>query len=115
MWLKEEGFHTLIADWWTNLEFHGTRSHVLMEKLKALKGKLRFWNKETFDNVELRKKEALKKLDHWGNIESHRHLSREEIIEKALCKKQGHININLDLTCKWGRRNYQQVYDDPLN
>ena len=64
MWFKEEGFHTLIAYWWTNLEFHGTRSYVLMEKLKALKGKLRFWNKETFDNVESRKKETLKKLDH---------------------------------------------------
>ena len=63
MWLKEKGFHTLIANWWTNLEFHGTRSYILMEKLKALKENLRLWNKETFNNVELRKKEALKKLD----------------------------------------------------
>ena len=64
MWLQKKGFHTLIENWWINLEFHGTRSYILMEKLKALKENLRLWNKETFNNVELRKKEALKKLDH---------------------------------------------------
>ena len=59
MWLKEEGFHNLIADWWTSFVYQGSRSYVVMEKLKALKVKLKTWNKEIFGNVEEKKKEAL--------------------------------------------------------
>ena len=55
MWLKEEGFHNLIADWWTSFVYQGSRSYVVMEKLKALKAKLKTWNKEIFGNVEEKK------------------------------------------------------------
>ena len=33
-----------------------------MEKLKALKAKLKTWNKEIFGNVQEKKKEALQKV-----------------------------------------------------
>ena len=46
MWLKEEGFHSLIADWWTSFDYQGSKSYVVMEKLKALKVKLKIWNKD---------------------------------------------------------------------
>ena len=71
MWLKEEGFHSLIADWWTSFDYQGSRSYVVMEKLKALKVKLKIWNKEIFSNVEERKKEALQKIVLWDDIEGH--------------------------------------------
>ena len=45
MWLKEKGFHNLIADWWTSFVYQGSRSYVVMEKLKALKAKLKTWKK----------------------------------------------------------------------
>ena len=83
MWFKAEGFHNLIADWWANLEFQGTKSYVLMEKMKALKVMLRSWNKETFGIVEERKKQALQKANHWSNIECLRPLSQEETVEKV--------------------------------
>ena len=74
MWLQANGFHNLIADWWANLEIRGTKSYVLMEKMKALKAILRSWNKETFGRVE-EKKEALQRVAHWDNIECVRPLS----------------------------------------
>ena len=48
IWLKVEGFKELIRDWWQSFEFRGTYSYVLMEKIKALKVKLKEWNKGVF-------------------------------------------------------------------
>ena len=54
-----------------------------MEKLKALKVKLKIWNKEIFGNVEERKKEVLQKIVLWDDIEGHRPLSQDESLEKV--------------------------------
>ena len=62
MWLKKESFKTLINDWWRSFEIRGIGSYILIEKLKALKGQLRTWNKNSFGKVEEQKKEALKKV-----------------------------------------------------
>ena len=62
MWLKVEGFKELIRDWWQNFEFRGTHSYVLMEKIKALKVKLKAWNKGVFGNVDEQKKSTLKNV-----------------------------------------------------
>ena len=43
---------------------------MLMEKMKALKGKLKIWNKEVFGRVEENKKPAMKSLAHWGIMEA---------------------------------------------
>ena len=48
MWLKKEGFKTLIDEWWRSFEIRGIGRYVLIEKLKALKGQLRTWNKNSF-------------------------------------------------------------------
>ena len=55
MWCKAEGFKDLINEWWKSLEYSGSSSYVLMEKLKALKFRLRNWNKDVFGRVEERK------------------------------------------------------------
>ena len=51
MWLKEEGFLSILQDWWVGWSFQGSVSFILMEKLKALKPVLKFWNCEIFGNV----------------------------------------------------------------
>ena len=43
---------------------------MLLEKIKALKVKLKAWNKGVFDNVDEKKKFALKKVALWDDIES---------------------------------------------
>ena len=56
---KVEGFKDCITKWWESFVFKGTSSFVLVEKLKALKHKLKSWNKEVFGRVEDRKKTTL--------------------------------------------------------
>ena len=82
MWLKVEGFKELIRDWWQSFEFRGTHSYVLMEKIKALKVKLKAWNKGVFGNVDEQKKSALKNVALWDDIESRRPLSESERQER---------------------------------
>ena len=69
MWLKEEGLKTLVEEWWRSYEVRGTRSFVLIENLKALKTRLKIWNKTSFGNLEVEKKEALKKVKAWDALE----------------------------------------------
>ena len=79
MWLKANSFKNLISTWWKSFEVNGFGSYVLVEKLKALKLKL----KEVFGRVEKRKKFALKKVDYWDAVEAQRPLSLSEMEEKV--------------------------------
>ena len=54
----------------------------MMEKIKALKVKLKAWNKGVFGNVDEQKKFALKKVALWDDIESRRPLSDGEPQER---------------------------------
>ena len=78
MWLKEEGFKTVLRLWWEGLNFRGFASFILYEKLKALKPILRCWNKEVFGKVELQKELALSQVDFWDKEEISHPLSLEE-------------------------------------
>ena len=82
MWLKEKGFKDLVREWWQGLVFRGSRSYCMSEKLKALKGNLRGWNKDVFDRVEENKKVALKKVAYW-DLENQRPLSSNEMEERV--------------------------------
>ena len=59
-----------------------TYNYVLMEKIKALKVKLKAWSKGVFGNVDEQKKSALKKVALWDDIESRRPLSAGEREER---------------------------------
>ena len=50
MWLKE-GFKDQIREWWKSVTFKGTSSYVMIEKIKALKDKLKVWNQDVFGKV----------------------------------------------------------------
>ena len=62
MQLKEEGFKDLLHSWWMGFNFNGSYHFILVEKLKALKAKLKVWNKEVFDNALIREKMALNQV-----------------------------------------------------
>ncbi|KAL6321189.1 hypothetical protein AAG906_015533 [Vitis piasezkii] len=75
MWLKEEGFKELLKGWWQGFNFSGSYSFVLSEKLKALKVKLKNWNKEAFGKVGLNLRIALGKVSFWDDQERQRVLN----------------------------------------
>ena len=77
MWLKE-GLKTLVEMWWRSYEVRGTGSYVITEKLKALKNQLKLWNKTSFENLEEKKNEALKKIKAWGVLEERNPLTLSE-------------------------------------
>ena len=81
MWLKEEGFKYPVNDWWCSYEIRGTGSYMLAEKLKGLKAQLKAWNKNSFGRVEV-KKETLKKVKEWDDLDVHRPLSVREREQK---------------------------------
>ena len=81
MWMKKEGFKETLKGWWQNLQFHGSSSFILFAKLKALKGILKTWNREVFGLVETNKKDALRRVTFWDDLEKERDLNLEEVEE----------------------------------
>ncbi|RVW83678.1 hypothetical protein CK203_046027 [Vitis vinifera] len=65
MWLKVEGFQELIHSWWQGIEVRGSASFRLATKMKAVKQKLKVWNREVFGRLEDNKAAALQLVDHW--------------------------------------------------
>ena len=50
-----------------------------MEKIKALKSKLKVWDKEAFGRVEENKKKVFSKVVAWDDLENQRSLSLAEV------------------------------------
>lgn len=59
MWLKFDGFMERVKQWWQGYFFQGSSSHVVCQKLKALKQDLKLWNKEVFGHVGISKQGLL--------------------------------------------------------
>ena len=59
-----------------------------MAKLKALKGVLKNWNRDVFGNVETNKKDALRRVSYWDDLEKERELKPEEA--------EGRVNVRVD-------------------
>ena len=64
------------------LQFHTSA------KLKALKGVLKNWNRDVFGKVETNKKEALRRVSYWDDLEKERELNLEEA--------EGRVNARAD-------------------
>ena len=88
MWLKFDGFKEILKGWWQNLQFHGSFSCILTAKLKALKGIFKTWNKEVFGRVEANKKEALRRVTFWDDLEKEKSLGLEEVEECAKARDE---------------------------
>ena len=70
MWLKEEDFKELVKSWWMTLNFRGSLSFDLVEKLKSLTGFLKRWNIEVFWNMAVKNLEALSQVEFWNSKEA---------------------------------------------
>ncbi|RVW88462.1 putative ribonuclease H protein [Vitis vinifera] len=79
IWLKEEGFKELLKGWWQGFNYSGSYSFILIEKLKALKIKLKDWNSEVFGKVGANKRLALDKVSYWDNQERLRVLNEQDL------------------------------------
>ncbi|KAL5549263.1 hypothetical protein UlMin_004494 [Ulmus minor] len=62
MWLEHSGFRQECEQWWRGIEVEGWESYRMMEKLRALKDKIKAWNKEVFGDTRLIKKEVVEKI-----------------------------------------------------
>ena len=62
-------------------------SFVLAEKLKALKGILKIWNKDVFGKVKVKKSDALSRINHWDVKEKDNLLTLEETEERNLARE----------------------------
>ena len=58
----------------------------MASKLKALKGIFKGWNKEVFGRVKT-KKEALRRVVFWDELEKEKELSCEEVEERENVRK----------------------------
>jgi hypothetical protein len=63
-WLIHPNFHQLAHTWWVQAEIdHGTHMYKFQQHLKNFKQHLKSWNKSTFGNILLRKKEIKSQLE----------------------------------------------------
>ncbi|KAJ9671525.1 hypothetical protein PVL29_025297 [Vitis rotundifolia] len=72
MWLKTEGFKELLRDWWQGAGGRGRANFRLASKLKAMKEKIKAWNREVFGRLEVNKSSALQQVESWDRVEDER-------------------------------------------
>jgi hypothetical protein len=88
MWLKVPDFVDKVQEWWSGYSYDGTSSFVLAQKLKALKGDLKEWNKLVFGDVGIRRQQLQCELQAYDEKESLSSLSPEEHILREVCKAE---------------------------
>ncbi|KAL5545374.1 hypothetical protein UlMin_005061, partial [Ulmus minor] len=62
MWLEHSGFRQECEQWWRGIEVEGWESYRMMEKLRALKDKIKAWNKEVFGDTRLSLRNQMEEL-----------------------------------------------------
>ncbi|XP_026416328.1 uncharacterized protein LOC113311744 [Papaver somniferum] len=87
MWFLENGFIELLENWWTSFCFTGTSSTILWCKLKALKEKLKEWNKLTFGNTNIKLNLLLSEIQDLDSLAEDTLLSDSQMQELVGWKK----------------------------
>jgi hypothetical protein len=88
MWLKDPEFVNKVRGWWSSYTFSGTPSYVLSQKLKALKGDLKLWNKQVFEDVGLKRQQLECDLQFFDEKEGTSFLTSEERVLREACKSE---------------------------
>jgi exonuclease III len=88
MWLKAPDFVDKVQEWWSGYSYSGTPSFVLAQKLKALKGDLKEWNKLVYGDVGIKRQQLECELQAYDDKESLTGLSLEEHILREVCKAE---------------------------
>lgn len=61
-------FLPLVKEVWNNENIHGRKLFIFKEKLKFLKSKLKSWNTEVFDKLNLQVKKAINGMNQLDSI-----------------------------------------------
>ncbi len=88
MCLKDPEFVNKVRGWWSSYTLSGTPSYVLSQKLKALKGDLKLWNKQVFGDVGLKRQQLECDLQFFDEKEGNSFLTSEERVLRETCKSE---------------------------
>ncbi|CAN0921774.1 Transposon TX1 uncharacterized 149 kDa protein [Linum grandiflorum] len=86
MWLEHENFVGMLGEFWAAWDLPSRPMIGLSKKLKALKVKLKSWNKEVFRRIDVQVGECLLNIDRLDKLEERGELSEEERILRAITK-----------------------------
>ena len=77
MWLNHKSFTPDFLNWWKDTVTSGWEGFKFLTKLKLIKGKMKKWNKEVFEDLRLQKQSLLRRIKEldvfeysrtWNNI-----------------------------------------------
>ena len=104
-WFMEKGFREMVKNYWSSYSVQGSAFIKFKEKLKALKGDLKVWNRDVFGNLHTSKKrilqdlEALDCLDCSNDLGEYDRLKRVELVGRL---KETERKLD-SLTCQKAR------------
>ncbi|RVW16207.1 Transposon TX1 uncharacterized 149 kDa protein [Vitis vinifera] len=86
MWLQHPSFKESFGSWWREFQGNGWEGHKFMRKLQFVKAKLKEWNKDSFGELNERKKSILSDLANFDTLEQEGGLSPKLLVQRALRK-----------------------------
>ncbi|KAF1874954.1 hypothetical protein Lal_00007570 [Lupinus albus] len=121
-WLKHHNFADLVSNSWCEDSCSGRKAFIVKEKLKALKGKIKVWNKVSFGCLDSKLgqlSQAIQELDLIGEnstlnskqLCSLKKLTDSLLRQKSRCKwlKEGDANTSHFHACINNRRRRNQI------
>ncbi|XP_058784197.1 uncharacterized protein LOC131658967 [Vicia villosa] len=91
-WFNHNHFFDFVKKEWDDIKFQGRGDYVLKEKLRLIKERLRWWEKNIFGKIDLEIEENVKELNKWDDRERW-----EEEIHLNNVKASKNIWFNLKL------------------
>lgn len=82
-WMEVEGLKDKLNEWWGSFIVNGPPGHVLAEKLKLLKTKLKEWSKNNRENWKQRKEDILNQVSSFEAIQDQKALTDDELLQKT--------------------------------
>lgn len=67
-WLDHKDFQTFMESCWRDFQVTGWKGYILKEKMKMLKERLKWWNKEVFGIIDLKIDKTIEEINALDNI-----------------------------------------------
>ncbi|XP_058761237.1 uncharacterized protein LOC131634589 [Vicia villosa] len=71
LWFKHDDFETFVKEEWKKIEIRGIGDYCLVEKLKTLKNRLLWWNKNVYGWIDLKINEDGREMHSLDNVFAH--------------------------------------------
>ncbi|XP_057432258.1 uncharacterized protein LOC130725012 [Lotus japonicus] len=97
-WFSDPRFKDFVAKEWEQISISGASGFVLKEKLKAIKEKLKIWNKDIFGDVNQNYRELVEKLEELDQKLGNGGLSTQE---QKQWKRQSNCLVGLHINELW--------------